>query len=439
MRKIYFSLITIAILLFTACTNDVPGNEKEVETGTLTATISFAAKASGELKSTRAAESTAIPIVDWDNVKQIQLFLYNASTGVVAYSKTVTPTTDNKFIYSWSDVPVGTYRLALLANVNSAPTKDRIETWVGAEKAGFTDANVLGKNFNDTYIYPLRNADLQIDLRETTLPGEETTPVTHIWKHSDLQKTGYLPPSEIFSAYSENVTITAGQTTQLTEDQGKELELLHEVSLLRARINKEVIPDQPGGIDKPTFNNASDFIAVQTLPVGFGLKVDDFAGGIFDAASNKGRVLVGSKGTTTYRTVDPQSDDRYKEGIIIKDDFKLWQDILVLPNAAESEGIGRSADAAVGRKYFIIISGAVKKDYIYADGTVANRDDQPVYWYGEIAGVFTRNIIREVNMTLKTAGYPEIPPTPVEYGGLTIELGAPIEWDATIERTDIES
>lgn len=424
MKKIYFSLITIGILLFAACTSDVPGNEKVEETGTLTATISFEAKTASEVKSTRAALSTAIPTVTWDNVKQVQLFLYDAETGVVAYSKTINPQSTNpNFVYSWPDVPVGTYRLALLANVKSGT--DVIDTWVNSVKEAFTDENVKSKSFNDM---------LKIDLRETGLPGDGTT---HNWKHDNLTKKGYLPPSEIFSVYSEGVEIKAGEKTVLTGD--NKLTLIHEISLLRARINKEVIPAQSNpAIELPTFNNATDFIVVQTLPVGFGLKVDDFDGGILNQDSDKGRVLVGSSGTATYQDTDPTTG--YKEGgTIIDDNFKLWQDIRVLPNAALSEAKGRTDDAAVGRKYFIIISGAVQKDYIYADGTVADRDDQPVYWYGEIAGVFTKNVIREVNMTLKTAGYPEIPPQPVQYGGLEIELGAPMDWDSTIERTDIES
>lgn len=437
MKKIYFSLITIAILLCTACTNDVPGNEKVKETGTLTATISFGTGSS--LKATRAAESTAIPTVTWDNVKQVQLFLYDATSGLVTYTKTITPKSgDASFVYSWPDVPVGTYRLALLANVKSGTDQDQIDTWVGAGAlpTEFSE-NVLGKKFNPTYITNRENDDLQIDLRKTTLPGEETTPAIHNWKHSDLTKTGYLPPSEIFSAYSENVTITAGEKTELTGD--NKLTLLHEVSLLRARINRKTIPAQPDdAIQPPVHNTSSGFIAVQTLPVGLGLKVDNFDGGIFTAPSSKGRVLVGSTGTTTYQTVQPTTG--YKEGgTIIGGDFELWQDIRVLPNAPVSLNIAKDGDAPVGRKYFIIISMVVQPGYIYATGEIATKTDQPVYWYGEISGVFTRNVIREVNMTLKTAGYPEIPPTPVEYGGLTIELGAPMEWDATIERTDIES
>lgn len=421
MKKIYFSLITIAILLCVGCNNnDVPDNGKAKETGALTATISFDAETASESRSTRAAAlSTAIPTVTWDNVKQIQMFLYNAVTGTVAYSKTISPQAgDPSFVYSWTDVPIGTYRLALLANVKS--NTDVIDTWVNTEKIAFTDDNVKSKSFNST---------LRIDLRESTLP------TGHDWGQGVLQKKGYFPPSEIFSAYSENVTIAAGLKTELTGP--NKLVLTHEVSLLRARINKEVIPAQQSPIQPPAFNNATDFIVIQTLPVGFGLKAGTFGGGILDAASDKGRVLVCSAGTATYRMANPTTG--YKPGTIIDANYKMWQDIRVLPNAALSEGKGKTDNAASGRKYFIIVSGVVQPGYVFANNQVATTVNQPVYWYGEIAGVFTRNVIREVNMALKTAGSPEIPPTPVEYGGLEIELGAPMDWDSTIERTDIDA
>lgn len=419
MKKIYFSLITIAILLFTACTNDVPVNEETNETGTLKATISFEAKAGSDLKATRAASSTAIPTVSWANVKQVQLFLYD-DDGIVKFSRTVKPTA-TVTTFNWENVPVGTYHLALLANVKS--NTDAIATSVDGSMTELTDENVIGKALNSV---------IKIDLKAEALPSA-TGP--HHW---DLPVTtyrvGYAAPSEIFTAYKDDVMITAGGNTTVTD-----LTLRREISLLRARFNIEEIPDQAAGIAKPTFGNASDFIVVQRLPVGFGLKAGSFAGGILDVASDDKRVLVGATGTTTYQTADPTVG--YNPTTILGGDFTLWQDIYVLPNASSQEisagSLSSTSDAPAGRQYFIIIAASVNTGYEYQDGSTATTDGQPVYWFGTIKGLFTKNVIREVNMTLNTKGYPDIPGGPGEFGGLEITVGAPEDWNSTIVNTDI--
>ncbi|WP_148038855.1 hypothetical protein [Proteiniphilum sp. X52] len=413
MKKIYFSLITIGILLFAACTNDVPGNQEVTEGGSLEAKISF------DAKTLRAASSTAIPTVSWANVKQVQLFLYDKASGEVKFSHTVTPTSAQQK-FSWTNVPAGTYRLALLANVKS--NTDDIVTWVNGTKEEFTNYNVIGKVFNASFN---TTQGLQIDLKEKSLPTSPTIP--HVWGTS---LRGYAAPSEIFTAYSEDVEIKVGETTVVPE-----LQLKREISLLRARFNIKEIPVQPDPTKTVHFDNSeSNFIAIQRLPVGFGLKVGTFAGGVM-AASDVDRVLVGSVGADTYKNTDPATG--YNPNKIIDSNFTLWHDIRVLPNASLSENLDKEADASSSRRYFIIIGAWVDAGYKFADGTVAS-ENKAVYWAGTINGVFTKNVIREVNMTLKTPGYPIIP-EPEDEGGLEITIGLPENWDSVIVNTDIEA
>lgn len=452
MRKICFSLITMGVLLLTACTNDVQTDNEVTGVGTLKTTITFETKetapraASSAIPTVRATSaSTAIPTVSWANVKQVQLFLYNSTSGKVAFSRTINPSNAQQ-TFSWTNVPAGTYRVALLANVKS--TTDNIATMVGSgfTSGEFTDVNVIGNDFN---------TKLKIDLKTTALPALPigSSPFSGgSWSGI----TGYLPPSEIFTAYSENVIITANAETALTGLDA--MVLKREISLLRARVNKEGLPLPQR--NQVIFNDSHCFIAVQRLPVGFGLKADTFAGGIMDTPtptsaypsstdnSDVKRVLVGASGTGTYKTTDPGSGyDPSGTGSIIKEGFTMWNDIQVLPNASENErstlNLTNSSDAPNNRKYFIIISAWVPSGYQFSNDpdTGAARfaaTDQPVYWYGNIPGVFTKNVIRDVNLTLLTAGDPGFPPDPTLEGGLKIEVGAPEPWLSAIEISNID-
>lgn len=438
MKKIYFSLITIAILLFTACTNnDVPGNEA-VETGTLTATISFEGKSAVDGRSTRAVGSNAIPTVSWENVEQVQLFLYGTD-GRVAFSRTVIPTASNQ-TFTWANVPVGSYRLALLANVKSS--SDNMATLIGTAPTEFTDANVIGQVFN---------TDLKIDLKTIPLPtnmGPSIPP--HDWDVATTGKVGYAAPSEVFTAFKD-ITIAAGAVTTVP---ATELVLRREIAMMRARFNIKQMPDQPVA-DKARFGNVSDFIVIQRLPVGFELPVGGVlpaepanqltrGGSIVNLASDDKRVMIGETGADTYKTANPTSG--YSPTTILGGDFTLWNDIHVLPNASKSEIESNNLtkgsnlpEALNSRKYFIIISALVDKDYVYADGSIAQADNSLVYWFGTIDGAFTKNVIREVNMTLTTEGYPDIPVGPGEFGGLEINVGIPENWDSEIVSSDIEA
>ncbi len=419
MKKIYFSLITIAILLLTACNNDVPGNEKAEETGTLIAKISFEGK---ELKSaqavTRAAGSTAIPVVSWDNVKQIQLFLYRED-GTVAFSRTVKPSdlddkTDESGTYTWDNVPLGTYKLGLLANAKSST--DAVVTTIDGNAAELGDQNVVSKNLEN----------ILISQKGGTLPVIPNYFTPQDWD----PRVGYVQPAEIFTAYHVgDVVITEGDNIVPGT-----LTLRREVALLRARFDIDKIPNNENK-DKVNFDSETGFIVVQRLPENFMLTPATFSGGV-STASNVNSVLIGASGTDTYKAGNPT--EGYSPLQIVDENYTRWQDILVLPNAALSENKQKTDPAADSRKYFIVIAAQVNHaGYVYEDGSKSTAAGQPVYWYGIVDGVFTKNVIREVNMTLATKGYPLFPDEPQGQGGLTITIGAPEDWDSEIVSTNM--
>lgn len=436
MKKIYFSLITIAILLFTACTNnDVPGNQETTETGTLRATISFGGETNtpnenAVANKTRAGEasSTAVPIVSWANVKQIQLFLYKEN-GAIAFTKTLVPgsatnpeASDGR-IFDIPNIPLGNYKLALLANASNSTDNVTTSNDGGQSWDIELDINtVVGKKISD----------LLVDLKEKELPYVPDTLVGF------TDRKGYEKPSEIFTVVDVPVSIEGGKMADV-----KAGPLKREISLMRTRFDITTLPEGTAeevafykkNREKVDFDTENSFIVVQSLPKYFSL-----ADGM-SAESDPKRILVAATGEKTYLDVDPPTGYKSNDGSdsykIIDGTFTRWNDIQIFPNVTGRTG----TDVTTGREYFIIISAWVDlkegETYTYADGKKASRP-QPVFWWAKVAEPFTRNVIREVNLTLKSAGYLEFPDAPTEQGGLTIEIGAPEPWNNVIDRTDMD-
>lgn len=406
MKKVLFSL-AFAVMLFSSCGSDenVPAASK---TGELFTEVTFDGLTS------KAATSTAIPVTTWSNVNKIQLFLYNATSGVVAFSDIIDPAASTTKIFKWTNVPQGTYELAIVANINSATDNVATSLDGGTSWTKFDAYNVLGKALN---------SQLFIDLKNSVLPSG----------HTFAGKTPYAPASEIFTAYASGVVIQEGQVTDLS-GAAKALKLKREISLMRIRIDKTDKIDAPA-LSSVDFANAKNFLAIENMPVGLGLKLNTFAGGIYATASDVNRIMIASTGSGTYNTADPTSAD-YNPTTIIDSKFTLWKDIKVLPNATRAEGKAADAECDAARRYFVVISGWAPVGYKYADGTEASVA-QPVYWAGTVKGVFSPNVIREVNMTIQSKGYPKIP-DPEKEGVLIIEVGAPENWNSNIVTENLD-
>ncbi len=416
MKKVFLGLLTITSLLLSSCGSDDTVASASSEEGELVAKISFEEATALRASGTETAGSTAIPRTSWSNIKQLQLFLYNSTDGTVAFSAIFDPSTSGDKIFKWTNVPAGTYELALVANVNAA--SDNIATTIdgGSSWTTFDAYNVRAKKLN---------TGLYLDWKPSTFPSD------HTFGSGDEP---FAPTSEVFTAYRSNVAIVRGETTDLTTEGSLELE--REISLMRVRIDKTDKAASAPALSTVTFNSTSSFIAVHNLPVGMGFKLGTFAGGLLPNASLTKRILIASTGITTFNESNPSSDD-YDPTDILSGDYTLWKDILVWPNATKADGLASSADAATDRKYFIVVAALAPANYVYADGSTTTVP-KPVYWYGTINGVFSPNIIREVDLQLTSRGYPENPENPTSEGGLKISISEPKAWNSNIEHETVE-
>ena len=422
MKKVLFSLAFTALLL-SSCGSDENVPDIPSGTGEVVASISF------DGITPKSSVSKAIPITNWDNVKQVQMLLYRAD-GTVAYSRIVEPTNTNT-TFSWNDVPEGTYNLALVANVSNAT--DNVATTLDGSAstawADFTRYNVISKKINSEIFIDLKG-------RSAGFPAEHTF-LTTLASYKP-----YVAPSEVFTAYESNVKIEEGKKKSIGP-----LALKREVSLARILVDKENKITAPK-LSDVSFSHSSCLISVENLPVGLGLKVGSFDGGIYDAtAFNTDRVIIGAYGTAAYNNADPTSGYKNPSGGAVTilgnegtDKYTLWQDIRVLPNATKKEiadgTVTSGGDVKAENRYKVRLTGWVKAGYEFEDGSKAPVD-QPVYWKGTIKGVFSRNTIREVKISIKTKGEGGITEFEGE-GELEITVGMPEDWNSAIESERIE-
>lgn len=409
MKKVFISLMTAA-LLFSACSSDEKQDEGQAGLGSLKVQVDFEEAGSGEKAD--PAMSKAIPVTKWANIKQVQMFLYEKATGKVAYTYQIKPT-DSKTSFDWANIPVGDYDLALVANVKSST--DNVTTYVNSTTPEeFTDFNSKNR---------ILNTDIFMTLKKATLPA------VHTWETS---ATGYAESSEIFTAYAENVKIQEGVPATLGS-----LKLLREVSLMRVRVNKTAdFLNETGKEVK--FNDASNFIVIHRMPKEFGLKTPHTPtinyGGV-SSTSDDNMIMVAATGAQTFKTANPSLND-YSNPTIIDANFTLWRDVIVLPNVSKSATAADPAGKAIdARKYFVVISALAPTGYKLDNGKVLTAPTK-LYWSGLINDVFTPNVIREVNLTIKSRGDEENPKGPTHQGSLDIVVSAPEQWNQTIQRTD---
>lgn len=409
MKKVLFSLAAVALLL-SSCGSDENIDNTAPETGTLITKVTF------DGITTKAASSTAIPSTSWDNIKQVQMFLYKAD-GTVAYSDIIDPATDADKKFTWTNIPEGTYSLALVANIDSNTGKDNIATSLdhGTTWVPFDAYNVRDRKIN---------TDVFIDLKKSTIPPA----------HPSIGSPymPYTPVSEVFTAYAATITIVKGTTVELSG--ASALKLKREISLMRLRVDRENKTSAPA-LKTVDFGHAESLITVENLPVGLGLKLDAFEGGIYSTAFDPSRIMIAAHGTGAYKTADPTTG--YDPKVILGGTFTLWNDIQVLPNATRAENIAPDKDAAATKRYVITLAAWAPAGYVYDDDSVAPTGGALVYWSGTIKGVFSPNFIREVNMTIKSKGKPT-KPIVVGEGELIIEVSTPEPWDSNIQSEDID-
>lgn len=394
-------------VLWSACNNsdDIPnkGDEDGVAKGKVQFTVQF-----GQDPAPRATKSTAIPNTSWNNINQIQFLLVDATTGAVKYAETTNPAaggTASAKTYTYSDVPVGSYTLHVIANAG----QNNIDPYFDGNNGVWNSYNVRQKQLNTLFLKHKAGAFPSFAQTAQTTAGN----------------SAFVEPAEIFYATSTSVAITDGATTTLPS-----ISLKRKVSLMRVRVNYD---DSEAGVNNtPTAADGVDWtkdasIMIYRLPEQIG------ANGVVSTTSNAKHVLTifdGTNGANTFKTADPTTGYGPANGKILTDNFKLWRDIVVFPNGTTS------GQAPSANQYFIVISAQGKTGHELADGTKLTAPTT-VYWSGVIKDNLIPNQIREVNLTLKSGGTIDIPTEPRLEGGLKIELGAPEPWDSNIVQTDI--
>jgi hypothetical protein len=379
-------------------------------TGSLVTRIVFEGSAG-----TRAATSTAIPETKWDNIKQIQLFLYEEATGLIKFSDVFTPPTSGGTSYTktWSMIPEGNYQLVLVANANSA--SDAIQTTISGVTAPLAWTGMNVRNF----------AADALGIHYQPLAGGFPSNINTALPPSHTLKP-YVAPSEIFMAYSPSaVKIESGKKTTLSGA----LNLKRDVSLMRLRLRTN---DKSKGFDNTQvdFAHADASILIYTLPNKIGIHKEN--GGVSNTSDEKA-VLVAAHGASTFLNSDPSSG--YDPKVIISGDFSLWRDIVVFPNDG---GRKSGATQSPAQRYYVVVTGRAPAGHVLSDQTKVPTGGALVAWAGLVEDYFSPNLIRELNLTLSSGGSLTIPSTPTKEGGLEIEISAPLPWDTNLTNTDME-
>ncbi|MEG1402460.1 FimB/Mfa2 family fimbrial subunit [Bacteroides sp.] len=401
-KSIFLSCLCAAMVLG-ACSekNEVPVNEN-TEKSSLT--IKLALQKSD--KTTRAAQSTAIPVTSWSNIKDVQLFLYDASN-VVRYSDVIKPTADQT-TFTYTDVPVGAYQVVLVANTQ---VDNAIATSLdgGTTLAEWTKWNVRQKSATG----------LLIKQKMGTFPADAASALS--------AKTAYVEPSEVFMGEATNVTIYANETTILPP-----VALKREVSLMRLRLavkgGEGTVNDN---IDKGVDFSQGASIMIHRLPDNLKFLAGE-AGGVSSTSTTNNILSIheGNTATPIFNTANPTTG--YTPMLIADDQFTLWRDVIVFPNnGGRANNALVDGKAAPAQQYFVVISGKGKIGHVLADGTSLTAETT-VYWSGVVTDNFSPNVIREVNLSLKSGGTTLVPVNPTEFGGLTITVGEPAGWDNNI-------
>lgn len=355
------------------------------------------------------AQSTAIPATSWANIKQVQFLLYDA-TNNVRFSAVAIPSASSK-TFTYTDVPAGTYKLVAVANAKSST--DKIVT--------YSDGGTTPVEWDMWNVRQKKADKLVMKHKSIAFPAFCKEKLT------TAGNTAYSEPSEIFMGSVENVVVAAGATVTPT------VALKREVSLMRVRLN---VKEGQNGVDN---NTTVDYtkdasILIYRLPEKMSVLAGN-TGGV-SANSINTHVLSVFESDGIFNTNNPSSGSGYT-GTVLSGNFTMWRDIIVFPNnGGRANNSATTANADGSRQYFIVVSASGKAGHVLANGTKLN-SPAPVYWSGVVKENFVPNVIREVNLTLRTGGTTDVPTAPTTYGGLTITVSDPVAWSSNIVESSI--
>lgn len=412
MRKKSFYVWSLAAALFmTACSDQNDNTDQAGEVGRMAITVDFEGE---RADNTRATKSTLIPPTSWSNIEQVQFFLYN-STGNVVYSAVENPTTSGA-LPAYANVPVDAsglpYTIVAVANAKSS-TKNKIATYLdGGVTAATWDAwNVRSKTIGN----------LIMKHEGKSFPSFA----------SSSSATAYSEPSEIFMAEG---TVTISSTTAASVS----LKLKREVSLMRVRV--DVSPTWQGV--QVTVNNDVNFakngaITIYRLPENMKIGAGA-AGGAATTSSDITAISISGDPILRNTAAGMPAGYGGAPADVLKDNFTLWRDVVVFPNSGLRTEASSSVALAEGRKYYIVLSAWANQGHKYADGTtVTAAGGAMVHWEGAIDDAMAPNVIRDVNLLLRSGGSPDFPEGPTNRGTLTVTVDTPEPWNSNIVATDV--
>lgn len=410
-KKMSFLSSLLLVIVLYSCSNNNDIIEDVKDSGKVSFTLNFSDV--NKHLSRAAVKSTAVPTTSWDNIKSLEILLYDAS-GMVKYANlsTTLPVSDsnNQKKYTYTDVPVGTYTLVVVANSNE---EAKITSNIGGVEQLWNSFNVRQKNIS-TLTLSHKAGEFPAFARQVFL---------------DNNKKAFVEPSEVFiGKAAAPVVIESGVVTDVPA-----FSLKREVSLMRLRLNTK---DTEAGVINENVANGVDFsrnasIMIHRLPKDFGVKADN-TGGV-NPASEKDNILCLS-GADVFKTADPTTG--YNPTKILSGNFSMWRDVVVFANNNGRADDGSETLAKPERIYQVVVSGMGKVGHVLADGTKLTAE-KTIYWSGLIKEKFLPNQIREVNLTLKSGGTTDEIIDPKEEGGLIINLGTPEPWDSNIVTSDI--
>jgi len=303
---------------------------------------------------------------------------------------------------------VGTYKLVAVANAKSST--ESINTYV--------DGGTTPVEWGMWNVRQKLAQQLVMKHKPGTFPAFCAAKMT--------ANAAYAEPAEIFMGSVEGVVIAAGTTATPSP-----ITLKREVSLMRVRLN---VKEGENGVDN---ENTVDFtqdasVMIYRLPDYMGIQSGN-AGGVSPASTDTNVLALSG---SVFSTANPTTG--YSAGgTILSGNFTMWRDIKVFPNNGGRANDGATTGTAdPQRQYFIVVTGRGKAGHVLADGTVLAADT-PVYWSGVVKENFVPNVIREVNLTLRTGGTSDTVTQPVVYGGLTVTVSAPVPWDSNIVESSV--
>lgn len=420
MRKNRFlSLMMAAAMLVgaTSCDKEAGNDGSEsLETGMLKVTLDFA-KPSSNAATYAPTASTAKPSTTWQgNIKSLAIF-FTDNSGLIKAAQAIPYDLNNDLLTQTKTVqgvPVGTFDVYVFANWDQGD-----HDWsVAAAK---------GRQIKDLYMRALTNGDYAGYKHQT----------------SEANSNGYKEAPEVFVAKHSNITIVADQT--ITDPATYQLTRI--VSLVRVRIDQSQ-DNANNHNDLINFQDVNASLRIRRINTGINLLYTDATRTTTTnrTETDANNAVFFAKGA--FKNSEPTTG--YSAGKILTDQFKSWNDVILIPAGSGTVG---------AEKLDVVITGITTADYVPAgypkmmdvDHNPATPDvlvekapaGSQIAWAGAVTAELTGNGILELNLTLLSAGQwvdptnPDKPlPKPLEYGNLEIKVGL-VEWGA-IQQVNIE-